>query len=337
MHQSLEYYNGRQIIVTGASGFIGSHLVDRLLDLGARVVGIDNLITGNLNNLKNHYNQDSNKSANPSFQLIIADLNQPYRQYLSEDPKADLIFHFASPASPPKYQDKPIETYLVNSWATHQLLDYLRHHNPSGRFVFASTSEVYGDPLEHPQTEAYWGNVNPNGLRSCYDESKRLGETICGVHQRDFGIDTRIVRIFNTYGPRMDLYDGRIIPNMILSGLQDEPLPIYGQGEQTRSYCFVDDLVEGVLRLGAFNGIGGSTINLGNPEEYSVLETAEIISQIMNGETAKLAHLPLPKDDPKRRRPDITLAKQLIDWEPSTGFQQGLLPTIDYFKNGFEG
>jgi len=337
MHKSLEYYDGRRVIVTGAAGFIGSHLVDRLLDHGASVTGIDNLITGSLKNLSKHYDLNSKKLLNSDFELIITDLNQPYQQYLDESVDAEVIFHFASPASPPKYQEKPVETYLVNSWATHQLLDYLRHQNPEGRLIFASTSEAYGDPLEHPQKETYWGNVNPNGLRSCYDESKRLGETICGVHARSFDIDTRIARIFNTYGPRMDLYDGRVIPNLILKSLQNQPMTIYGDGQQTRSYCFVDDLVEGVLRLGAVAEAIGETINLGNPGEYSILETAKIIAQALNNQSPELINQPLPQDDPTRRCPDISKARQILDWQPEVAFHQGLIPTIEYFRKNFVG
>lgn len=336
MHQSLEYYKGRTVIVTGAAGFIGSHLVDNLINSEARVIAIDNLVTGNLENLSGYLDPSNQKSLHPGFDFIFADVNQPHQQYLSEIVNADCIFHFASPASPPKYQEKPVETYLVNSWATHQLLDYLRHNNPNGRLIFASTSEAYGDPLEHPQRETYWGNVNPNGSRSCYDESKRLGETICGVHFRNFGVDTRIVRIFNTYGPRMDLHDGRVIPNLVLCGLSDQPMTIYGDGMQTRSYCYIDDLVEGILRAGAMEEARGETINLGNPEEFTILETASLISQVMSEHEPQLINEPLPKDDPGRRRPDISKAERLLGWEPKIDFMAGLKPTIEYFKHQFK-
>jgi nucleoside-diphosphate-sugar epimerase len=334
MYQSLELYKNKTILITGAAGFIGSHIVDRLLDLGTKIIGIDNLITGNMNNLVDHWDADKNQSKNINFSFINADINQSYDRYLPLDQKIDFIFHFASPASPPKYQLNPVETYLVNSWATHQLLDYLRHHNPNGRLIFAGTSEAYGNPLEHPQKESYWGNVNPNGVRSCYDESKRLGETICGVHTREFDIDTRIVRIFNTYGPRMDLYDGRVIPNLILKILEKKPMSIYGDGEQTRSYCYVDDLVEGVLRLGSIQNAKGETVNIGNPSELTINQTAKIISELMGGSREPvLDYQGLPEDDPLRRCPDITKAISLLDWRPTTNFSDGLKPTIEFFRS----
>jgi nucleoside-diphosphate-sugar epimerase len=224
-----------------------------------------------------------------------------------------------------------VETYQVNAWGTHELLSYLKEYNPEGRLLFASTSEVYGDPAVHPQVESYWGNVNPNGIRSCYDESKRLGESICGVFQRDFDIDVRIVRIFNTYGPRINPADGRVIPNFVKQGVAGEALTIYGDGTQTRSYCFVSDLVEGILRLAEREGLSGATVNLGNTEERTTLETAEIV-KMLTGNTKELVFKPLPLDDPTRRQPDISLAKQLLDWEPEVSFEDGLRETIGYFK-----
>lgn len=322
----LPYLEHKTVVVTGAAGFIGSHLCDRLLAEGAKVVGIDNFLTGRPANLE-HLLADQNEQ----FTFIEADVNNHPETYLSSMTEIDLVLHFASPASPPRYQAHPVETYLVNSLATHQILQYLLHKHAEARFLFASTSEVYGDPQIHPQVEGYWGNVNPNGVRSCYDEAKRLGETICGVHQRDFGMDVRMVRIFNTYGPRIDPEDGRIIPNLLKQALAGDKLTVYGDGLQTRSYCYVDDLVEGILRLASFDNLSGETVNLGNPGEFTVLETAEIIRKEIN-ESLEIAYLPLPKDDPTRRRPDISKAKHLLDWEPQVTFEEGLQKTIEFFR-----
>ena len=326
----IEYFQNKQVVVTGGAGFIGSHLTEALLEMGAQVMVIDNLLTGSRDNL-----------AHLRPQFIEADVNQPVESYFPADVVPDLIFHLASPASPPKYQAKPVETYMVNSFATHHLLQFLKMRNPQARFLFASTSEVYGDPLQHPQQEGYWGNVNPNGIRSCYDEAKRLGETICGVHARDLGMDVRIIRIFNTYGPRMDLHDGRVIPNFIKEGLQNQPYQIYGDGTQTRSYCFVDDLVYGILLTMQRDSARGETINLGNPGEYTILQTAETVARIMaelngqqiaEGVQPNIAFKPLPKDDPLRRKPDITKAKLLLNWEPTVDFVDGLRTTIAFFQ-----
>lgn len=327
------YFPNKTILVTGAAGFIGSHLTTQLLELGAKVIGADNLITGSESNVEAIL---SNRHAAENFIFAKADVNQPPESYLPENTKVDAIFHLASPASPDRYQENPRETYLVNSWATHQLLDFLLATNPEARFLFASTSEVYGDPKVHPQTEDYWGNVNPNGPRSCYDEAKRLGESICGVYERDFDLDARIVRIFNTYGPRMDIDDGRVVPNFIKHALANEKLPVYGAGSQTRSYCFVDDLVEGLLKMISIDGLSGETINLGNPDEYTVLETAEVIKKIARGNFSAdedLEYHPLPQDDPTRRKPNIDKAKQLLDWQPAVSFEKGLRTTVEYFKN----
>lgn len=331
-----QYFQDKTILVTGAAGFIGSHLSQELVKAGAVVIGVDNLVTGSEDNL-GELVKDLRPDLEENFIFVQADVNQPPEAYLEPEAKFDIVFHFASPASPDRYQEYPRLTYLVNSWATHQLLDYMLASNPDGRFVFASTSEAYGDPQVHPQPEDYWGHVNPNGPRSCYDESKRLGETICGVHARDLNLDVRIVRIFNTYGPRLDIDDGRVIPNFIKHSLAGGKLPVYGDGSQTRSYCYVDDLVNGILKMAAADGLAGETVNLGNPDEYTVLETAEIIKSTVEGEfnTEKdLVYQPLPKDDPTRRRPDIAKAKKLLDWEPKVSFKDGLKKTVEYFRNG---
>lgn len=411
----------KQVLITGGAGFIGSHLADALLEAGAKVIGVDNFLTGSEHNIAHLAN-------NPNWQFIKADANQQPATYLpanffsqassldsnfgvnnngriagntSTDATAnadlpiannnastissplaktnlDYVFHFASPASPPIYQAHPRETYLVNSLATDLLLNFLKQHHPQAKFIFASTSEIYGDPLVHPQPETYWGNVNPNGIRSCYDEAKRLGEAICGVYERDFGMDVRIVRIFNTYGERMDALDGRVIPNFIMQAIENQPITIHGDGLQTRSYCYVADLVAGILALASLIDGKGLTVNLGNPEEYTILETAKLVYEqvkvLASGEDIvdatnsvastdfadhanftsftsstsasasnssslptnfekQLIFKPMPGDDPTRRKPDISLAKKLLSWEPKISFGHGLRRTINYFKN----
>jgi len=320
-----QVFLGQTALVTGAAGFIGSHLCDRLLALGAQVTGVDNLLTGRPSNLAHLTNQ-------AEFTLIKADVSANPTTYLPANFKPDFIFHFASPASPPSYQAHPVETYLVNSLGTHQLLQFLAKNNPQGRFIFASTSEVYGDPEIHPQPETYWGHVNPNGLRSCYDESKRLGETICGVHQRQLGLDVRMVRIFNTYGPRINPTDGRVIPNFISQALKKQSLTMYGDGQQTRSYCYIDDLVTGILLMASVAAAKNETINLGNPEEYTIQQTAQIINQLTKNTNQLITNSALPDDDPARRQPDITKAQQILDWQPQISFKQGLEKTIAHFQ-----
>ncbi|MEO8581105.1 MAG: NAD-dependent epimerase/dehydratase family protein [Patescibacteria group bacterium] len=319
-------FSNQIVLITGAAGFIGSHLAETIMNEGGQVIGVDNFITGQ----KKHIDMLVEQFGT-AFKFIEADVSSNPEEYLAEEQKIDLILHFASPASPPKYQEHPMETYLVNSMGTHQLLSFLRVHHPQAKFLFASTSEIYGNPLVHPQTEMYWGNVNPNGVRSCYDESKRMGETICGVFQRDFEMDVRMVRIFNTYGPRIDLEDGRIIPSFINAVLNKTPMLIFGDGSQTRSFCYVDDLVSGILALAVHPDGNGQTLNLGNPGEFTVLETVKVFELIV-GESLALEHRPLPQDDPMRRQPDITKAKSLLNWEPKVSFEQGLIKTLQYFQ-----
>lgn len=327
-----DFFRSKVVIVTGAAGFIGSHLCDELLKRGAKVVGLDNLITGNKSNLEE-------AQASENFHFEEVDVNNEaatrkiFAQIQAKHGQIDLVLHFASPASPPLYQRYPTQTYLVNTLALHNILTWLKENQPEAKLLFAGTSEAYGTPLEHPQKETYWGNVNPNGLRSCYDEAKRLGETICGVFNRDFGMDTRIVRIFNTYGPRMDLNDGRILPQFIKEWLSGEKLTIYGDGAQTRSYCYVSDLVRGILAFaGGAASLRGETINLGNPREWTVLETGKLFNRLIERPEEDFEFLPLPKDDPTRRQPDISKAKELLDYAPEVEFEEGLKMMLESYR-----
>ena len=317
--------NNKQVLVTGAAGFLGSHLVDALLAQGAKVVGVDNLVTGRKENLVEALK-------NTFFTFIESDAITSPDSYLPEGFKPDYLFHLASLASPPRYQEHPIETYAVNAFGTHNIAQYMLAFAPNARLVFASTSEVYGEPLEHPQKETYWGNVNPNGVRSCYDESKRFGEMVCGVHAKTFDLDMRIMRIFNTYGPRMNPIDGRVIPNFIQQALRNEPITIYGDGKQTRSFCYVDDLVEGMISLMLSDTAKSETVNLGNPVEKTMLELAELIKNAAQSNSI-FEFGKLPGDDPSRRSPDISKAKSMLSWEPKVLFETGLQKTIAYFKS----
>jgi dTDP-glucose 4,6-dehydratase len=319
-----KYFENKKVVVTGAAGFVGSHLCDQLLEFGADVIGVDNMITGREKNVEHLIGNDS-------FTFINADVSQSPEKYLADLDQIDLIFHFASPATPRRFKTWPVEIYSVNGFGTHYLLEFIKEKFPEARFVFAGTSEAYGDPLEHPQKETYWGNVNPNGPRSCYDVSKRMGETICGVFHRNFNIDTRIVRIFNTYGPRINPEDGRVIPDFVSQALRGQDLTVFGDGKQTRSFCYVSDLVEVILLYAAADNLTGETINIGNPGEFTVLETAKTIIELI-GSNSELVFQPLPQDDPKRRQPDISKAKQLLDWEPKIDFKAGLKLTIDHLK-----
>ncbi|PIR59081.1 MAG: NAD-dependent dehydratase [Candidatus Pacebacteria bacterium CG10_big_fil_rev_8_21_14_0_10_56_10] len=327
----LAEYNEATVVVTGGAGFVGSHLCQRLLKLGANVIAIDNLLTGTIDNLDQVRRAVTGQAE--KLQFIKADVISAPETYLTSTDRLNFIFHLASPASPYWYQRYPVETYLANSLATHQLGSFLLSRYPQAILIFASTSEVYGNPQQHPQSEEYWGNVNPNGPRSCYDESKRLGETICGVLHRDFGLDTRIARIFNTYGPRLNRRDGRVIVEFVTQALERQPLSIFGDGRQTRSFCYVSDLVEYLVRLGAVGELAGQTLNIGNPDEHTVADTADTIWRMINpGSEPRWRHQPLPIDDPLRRQPDIAQARRLLNWSPQVSFQQGLAETISYYR-----
>jgi nucleoside-diphosphate-sugar epimerase len=324
----MSFYQDKTVLVTGCAGFIGSHLVDALLEQGATVIGVDNFLTGNKQNL-------AHLSGNEKFSLIEADVVDSPTMYLSSvgtrHQSLVAVFHLASPASPVGYQKNPIETYLVNSIGTHNLLQYLVEHHPTARFLYTSTSEAYGDPLEHPQKETYWGNVNPNGPRSMYDESKRLGETICGVHKKSFDIDARIARLFNTYGPRLDINDGRVIPDFIKSVRSGKALTIHGDGSQTRSFCYVSDTVAGLLKFMEVDGLAGETINIGNPEEITIDSLANLMCEL-EGIRKRINFQPGRTDDPNRRCPDISKAKKLLKWEPKISLKEGLKKTVESFN-----
>ncbi|MEN3043601.1 MAG: UDP-glucuronic acid decarboxylase family protein [Candidatus Hydrothermales bacterium] len=307
-----------RILITGCAGFIGSHLCEHFLNLEVEVTGIDNFITGNKKNV-----ELLQKYKN--FKFLEFDVCNNLE--LSE--KYDIIYHLASPASPKHYYKYQLETMLVNSHGTKNLLEKAKRDNSI--FVFASTSEVYGDPLVHPQKEDYNGNVNPLGERSVYDESKRFGEALCMVFFRKFDLDVRIARIFNTYGPRMGIDDGRVIPNFIVQALRNLPLTIYGDGNQTRSFCYVDDMIEALKRIGTMSNLRGEVINLGNPYEIKIIELAEIIEKLINKKLEK-NFLPLPKDDPQKRCPDIEKARKILNWEPRVKLEEGVLKTFQYFK-----
>ena len=303
-------------VVTGGAGFLGSHLVDLLLSKSHKVVVIDNLITGSISNL-------DHLAGNTDLRFIQQDVTE----FLFLDGPVDYIWHFASPASPIDYLEIPIQTLKVGSLGTHKALGLAREKG--ARFLLTSTSEIYGDPLVHPQTEEYWGNVNTIGPRGCYDESKRFAEAITMAYHRQHKIETRIVRIFNTYGPRMRLNDGRVVPAFVGQALRGEPLTIYGDGGQTRSFCYVSDLIEGIYRL--MMSDCSLPVNIGNPHEMTVAEFAKEIIKA-TGAKSKLVYKPLPQDDPKQRRPDITRAKKILDWEPVVPLSEGIARTIEYFR-----
>ncbi|MCX6730789.1 MAG: SDR family oxidoreductase [Candidatus Roizmanbacteria bacterium] len=309
------------ILITGSAGFIASHLVEYILSQGHTVTGIDNYITGSEKNIK-----DALK--NPSFRFIEHDILTFDYSTISEP--VDIVFHMASPASPIQYKKHPIETLQANSVGTKQALDFATDKNAV--LVYASTSEVYGDPLVHPQVEWYWGNVNPNGVRSCYDEAKRFGEAMCMTYVRTKKTKVRIARIFNTYGPRMDINDGRVVSNFIVQAIKKEPITIYGTGEQTRSFCYVSDLVLGLWALATKELNPGEVINLGNPNEMTIKEIANKV-RVATESTSDLVQKAIDLDDPLKRKPDISKAKELLGWEPTVTIEEGLRKTIDYFKS----
>jgi dTDP-glucose 4,6-dehydratase len=305
----------RNILVTGAAGFLGSHLCDALLAEGHTVVGVDNLCTGDLANLA-HLTHEAR------FNLVEQDICKPF-----DTGKVDFIFNFASPASPIDYTRLGVETLLVGSAGTLNTLDLARKYGAG--YLHASTSECYGDPEVHPQVETYWGNVNPIGPRSVYDEAKRFSEATVMAYHRYYGVDTHLVRIFNTYGPRLQASDGRVISNLMMQALRGEPLTIYGEGSQTRSFCYVSDLIDGILRLSRSQE--HLPVNIGNPDEWTILECAREVLAV-TGSDSKILFEPLPQDDPTRRRPDITKAKTLLGWEPKINLHEGLTKSLAYFK-----
>jgi len=305
-----------KVLVTGGAGFIGSFLCEELLDNGHNVVCLDNFSTGKKSNIK-HILQ------HPKFKLIEHDVTKPIEL------ETDFIFHLASPASPVDYQKLPIETSMANSLGTLNMLNLAKKNGSV--FLLASTSEVYGEPLVHPQREDYWGNVNPIGTRSCYDVSKRFAENLTMIFFRKYGLDVRIARIFNTFGPRMRLNDGRAIPNFIVQSLTGKSITVYGDGKQTRSFCYISDMVDGLIKLMFKDNLSGEVVNLGNPVEMTILDIAKLIKDITKS-NSKIIFKTLPKDDPTRRNPDITKAKKLIDWQPTVSFTIGLGKTIEWFK-----
>jgi dTDP-glucose 4,6-dehydratase len=307
--------NKKRAVVTGGAGFLGSHLCDRLLTDGWSVVAVDNLLTGRRANLE-HLNHES------AFEFVDKDICQPF-----DVGRVDYVFHFASPASPVDYGIYGIETLKVGSLGTFHALDVA--HKYGAKFLLASTSECYGDPLEHPQKETYWGHVNPIGPRSVYDEAKRFSEAVTMAYWRYHKVDTRIVRIFNTYGPRMQLNDGRVVPNFMKQALRGDDLTVYGDGNQTRSFCYVADEIDGFMRLAKSDE--PLPVNIGNPNEFTIFECAKFVLQI-TGSKSKMRHEALPQDDPKQRRPDITRARQLLGWEPKIDLAAGLRLSLDYFR-----
>jgi len=305
-----------KILLTGAAGFLGSHISQKLINENHEVIGLDDLSTGSIANIK-HLLRDS------KFSFVEHDVRKPFQV------KVDAILNFACPASPIHYQSDPVRTIETNFLGIINLLHLAK--KTGARVLQASTSEVYGDPTESPQKENYWGNVNPIGIRSCYDEGKRAAETLCFDYKRQFGVDTRVVRIFNTYGPNMAINDGRVVSNFIVQALRGEPLTIYGDGQQSRSFCFATDLVEGIYRMLMLEESPLSPINLGNPYEFTMTELALLVIDLAKSESA-LEYKPLPSDDPRQRKPDISLAKTVLGWEPTIQLREGILETIRYFK-----
>ena len=308
-------------LITGGAGFLGSHLCDRLLAEGLEVIGMDNLLTGSTDNI-------AHLAGHSRFTFIHYDVTQ----YIFIDGDLDYILHFASPASPIDYLQLPIQTLKVGALGTHKVLGLAKAKK--ARFLLASTSEVYGDPLSHPQAEEYWGNVNPIGPRGVYDEAKRFAEAMTMAYHRYHEVDTRIARIFNTYGPRMRLNDGRVVPNFILQALRGENLTVYGDGSQTRSFCYIDDLIEGIICL--LFSEETEPVNLGNPSEFSIMEFAKEVLEI-TGSRSRIVHQPLPVDDPRVRRPDITKAQNILKWIPKVSLKEGVRKTVPYFQEKISG
>ena len=305
-----------KILLTGAAGFLGSHLSKKLIDNNHEVIGLDDLSTGSVKNIEPLLNH-------PKYSFIEHDVRIPYQV------KVDAILNFACPASPVNYQKDPVRTIETNFLG---MINLLHLANETGaRIIQASTSEVYGDPTQSPQKETYWGNVNPIGIRSCYDEGKRAAETLCFDYKRQYGLDARVIRIFNTYGPNMAIRDGRVVSNFIVQALMGEPISIYGGGEQTRSFCYVSDLIEGIYKVLMLDKNPQSPINLGNPNEFRMVELANTIKEL-TGSKSEIMNYPLPEDDPKQRCPDISLARNSLNWEPTVGLVEGLEKTIEYFK-----
>jgi UDP-glucuronate decarboxylase len=305
----------KRVLVTGGAGFLGSHLCDRLVADGDHVVCLDNFFTGTRDNV-------AHLLSNPRFELVRHDVEHPLTMEVDE------IYHLACPASPIHYQRNPVRTIRTAVQGTLHLLDVARES--SARILIASTSEIYGDPSQHPQTESYWGNVNPVGPRACYDEGKRCAESLAVSYARQYGTQVRIARIFNTYGPRLHQADGRVVSNFVVQALNGQPLTVYGDGQQTRSFCYVSDLIEGFLRLMA-SPPGTEVVNLGNPRETSMVDLAELVRRL-TGSSSTIIKAPLPKDDPVRRKPDITQARERLGWEPKVNLEQGLMKTIEYFR-----
>jgi UDP-glucuronate decarboxylase len=306
-----------KVLLTGAAGFLGSHLSQRLIDDNHQVIALDDLSTGSMANIKNLLQ-------NPNFTFVEHDVRKPYKT------DVDAILNFACPASPIHYQSDPVRTIETNFLGIINLLHLAKE---SGAIILqASTSEVYGDPTESPQRETYWGNVNPIGIRSCYDEGKRAAETLCFDYQRQYGLDARVIRIFNTYGPNMSPNDGRVVSNFIVQAIQGQDITIYGEGTQTRSFCYVSDLVEGIIRTLELKAPLDAPINIGNPGTFTMLELANLVVKLCNS-NSNIVFMPLPSDDPQQRKPDISRAKDILSWEPKIQIEEGLLKTIDYFKS----
>lgn len=308
----------KTILIAGGAGFIGTNLTKKLLNEGNKIICIDNFHTGKFDNIKSFHSEN--------YQLIEQDIINP----IEIDEKIDEIYNLASPASPPHYQAAPLQTIKTNIYGVFNLLELAKDNN--AKFLQTSTSEVYGEPLEHPQKESYWGNVNPNGIRSCYDESKRCSESICMNYYKEYDVKVKIVRIFNTYGPYMDPEDGRVVTNFIIQALTNDDITIYGDGSQTRSFCYVDDMVKGLIKMMATDDDFVGPVNLGNPNEFSILEFAKKVIKKTNS-SSNIINCPLPNDDPTQRKPDISLAKENLNWEPQVMLDEGLDKTIEYYDD----